>query len=241
LEILLHHVLDEEVEMERSYRGSNGSTDRRQLLPTVLSFLQSATPVEVYLDILVQCIRKTELTSWRTLFAHLPPPEELFEQALKLSALKTAGGYLLVLQALDDDAQEDDEYAIEDSAIRLLRLASQKGDWELCGELARFLIALDGSGEMLRRAIISVGLRNGALSPLASTKPTANLQGLALQLPSPGPRSPSFVSAHGRGGRGENAGAGEIDTAGTPASTLPQTIDAEVVAESLDRERGLEE
>ena len=165
-EILLHHVLDEEVENERSEKSAGGPpATRRQLLPTVLSFLQSANPVEVYLDILVQCIRKTELRSWRTLFAHLPPPEDLFEQALKLNSLKIAGGYLLVLQAFDEK-KKDDSYAIEDSAVRLLRLASQKGDWELCGELARFLIALDGSGEMLRRAIVQVGLRNGNLSPL---------------------------------------------------------------------------
>lgn len=98
------------------------------------------------------------------MFAHLPPPEDLFERALKLNSLKIAGGYLLVLQAFDDD-KKDDSYAIEDSAVRLLKLASQKGDWELCGELARFLIALDGSGEMLRRAIVQVGLRNGNLSP----------------------------------------------------------------------------
>lgn len=40
-------------------------------------------------------------------------------------------------------------------------LGSRKGDWELCAELARFLIALDGSGDMLRRAVARVGLRGG--------------------------------------------------------------------------------
>lgn len=134
----------------------------KQLLPGVLAFLQAANPPELYLDILVQCIRKTELRSWRTLFAYLPPPNELFEQALKFNSLKTAGGYLLVLQAFDDIDDEDSGDGfdkIEDSAVRLLRLASQRGDWELCGEIAQFLIALDGSGKVLKRAVVRVGLR----------------------------------------------------------------------------------
>lgn len=163
LEILLHHVLDDEVDNPRS--------GEKQLLPSVLSFLQAGNPPELYLDILVQCIRKTELRSWRTLFAHLPPPSELFEQALRLDSLKTAGGYLLVLQAFDDSDDESNDEKIEESAIRLFRLASQKGDWELCGELARFLMALDGSGDMLRRAVVKVGLQRGEqLSPTTNGK-----------------------------------------------------------------------
>lgn len=201
-EILLHHVLDEEVENERNDKDTEGGTSqRRLLLPTVLSFLQSANPRGVYLDILVQCIRKTELRSWRTLFAHLPPPEELFEQALKLKSLKTAAGYLLVLQALDDD-EDGDDHAIEDSAVRLLRLATHKGDWELCGELARFLIALDRSGDMLRRAVVRLGLRNpnngGNLSPAASSTGSRQFQGSTLHLPSPSPGSLSPRSTGNR-------------------------------------------
>ncbi|KAF3481507.1 uncharacterized protein GIQ15_04266 [Arthroderma uncinatum] len=162
LEILLHHVLDEAVD-DHSPKGLIQSPVKgKQLLPGVLAFLQAANPPELYLDILVQCIRKTELRSWRTLFAYLPPPNELFEQALKFNSLKTAGGYLLVLQAFDDVDDEDSGDGIdkiEDSAVRLLRLASQRGDWELCGEIAQFLIALDGSGEVLKRAVVRVGLR----------------------------------------------------------------------------------
>ncbi|KAK2742550.1 hypothetical protein FQN57_005176 [Myotisia sp. PD_48] len=165
LEILLHHVLDDAVddnnpESDHIHPPAQG----KQLLPIVLSFLQSANPPELYLDILVQCIRKTELRSWRTLFAHLPSPDELFEQALRLNCLKTAGGYLLVLQGFDDNADNSSDHSeghdrIENSAIRILTMASQQGDWDLCGELASFLIALDGSGEILKRAVIKVGLR----------------------------------------------------------------------------------
>ncbi|KAJ5357177.1 hypothetical protein N7541_004335 [Penicillium brevicompactum] len=198
LEILLHHVLDDEVDNESRANKSDNPQDRAQpILPTVIGFLQASLPAREYLDIVVQCTRKTELRSWRTLFAYLPPPKDLFEQALRLDALKTAVGYLLVLQAFEDEEEEHDG-RIEEYVVRLIALASQKGDWELCAELARFLIALDASGEMLQRAIARVGLRS---NPGSSTKgslnaPTgrfgaAGFQGLGLNLPM---RSPSWSS-----------------------------------------------
>lgn len=151
------------------------------LLPTVIAFLQASLPTREYLDIVVQCTRKTELRFWRTLFTYLPPPKDLFEQALRLDALKTAVGYLLVLQAFEDEEEHDHDGHIEEYVVRLIGLASQKGDWELCGELARFLIALDSSGEMLRRAIGRVGLRS---SPGPSrTASAASVRGLGLSLP----------------------------------------------------------
>jgi hypothetical protein len=167
LEILLHHVLDDEVDNQSTNEKlPDAASPPRPLLPSVLSFLQASIPAHLYLDILVQCTRKTELRSWRTLFAHLPPPKELFEQALNLNNLKTAGGYLLVLQEFEDDDKDKEdgtggEDGIEDYVVRLLKLASQKGDWDLCKELARFLIALDASGRMLRSAVNKAGLNLG--------------------------------------------------------------------------------
>lgn len=178
LEILLHHVLDDAVD------GPNRD-ESLPLLPSVISFLQASLPADVYLDIVVQCTRKNEIRSWRTLFAHLPPPKDLFEQALKLRSLKTAAGYLLVLQALDDEDEETSKARTEDSAVRLLGLAAHKSDWDLCAELARFLIALDGSGEMLRRTIDRVGIRR-SMTGQKPGNPTEtsnrNMRGLGLTL-----------------------------------------------------------
>lgn len=136
LEILLHSILDEEVDKD--------PRPEEALLPTVLSFLSSFPD---YLDILVQCTRKTEVRSWRTLFAHLPPPQELFEESLQKGLLKTAGGYLLVLHTFEELDPSSDQ------AVRLLRKAREAQDWELCKELARFLMALDHSGNTLREAL----------------------------------------------------------------------------------------
>ncbi|KAF2748123.1 RIC1-domain-containing protein [Sporormia fimetaria CBS 119925] len=141
LEMLLHEVLDEEVDQP--------PPPEQALLPSVLSFLSSFPQ---YLDIVVQCTRKTELRSWRTLFANLPPPEDLFEESLQKGNLKTAGGYLLVLHTFEELGSTGDQ------AVRLLRRAKDEQDWDLCKELARFLMALDESGETLRRTLELVEL-----------------------------------------------------------------------------------
>ncbi|KAL9128023.1 MAG: hypothetical protein Q9217_003217 [Psora testacea] len=136
LEILLHTVLDDEVDKPPDPESA--------LLPVVLSLLSTFPN---YLDILVQCTRKTEVRSWRTLFKYLPPPQELFEASLEKGMLKTAGGYLLILQTLEDSERSSEQ------CVRLLQKARQAGDWELCKELARFLMALDATGDTLREAM----------------------------------------------------------------------------------------
>ena len=136
LELLLHTVLDDEVDIAPD-------PDHAQL-PAILSFLSTFPD---YLDILVQCTRKTEVRSWRTLFSHLPPPRELFEASLEKGMLKTAGGYLLVLHTFEE-MQTSSE-----SCVRLLQKAKDARDWDLCKELARFLMALDESGDTLRAAL----------------------------------------------------------------------------------------
>ncbi|MCJ1400729.1 hypothetical protein MMC11_003937 [Xylographa trunciseda] len=161
LEILLHTVLDDEVD----HPPPPSST----LLPAVLAFL-AAFPA--YLDILVQCTRKTEVRSWHTLFAHLPPPRELFEEALQRGMLKTAGGYLLILHTFEDGDGSAEQ------CVRLLRRAGEEGDWELCKELARFLMALDGEGDGLREAMRRLGLEPMARGGLE--------RGEVLQLRAPG-------------------------------------------------------
>lgn len=145
LEILLYTVLEDEVE------SPPASSDA--LLPLVISFLSTFPS---YLDILVQCTRKTEVRSWRTLFAHLPPPRTLFETSLAKGMLKTAGGYLLVLHTLEEagSASSDSE-----QCVRLLQKAKENGDWDLCKELARFLMALDESGNELRKAMQKIGFQ----------------------------------------------------------------------------------
>lgn len=143
LEILLHNVLDEEVD-------ASPHAAETALLPSVLSFLSS---FPAYLDIVAGCTRKTELRSWRTLFGCLPPVQVLFEESLQKGLLKTAGSYLLILHAFDEGSFNTQQIAT------LLSRAKSEGDWELCKELARFLVGIDESGGLLKEVITSVGLQ----------------------------------------------------------------------------------
>lgn len=145
LEILLHDVLDSEVDSPPS--------PELALLPTVISFLSS---YNAYLDIIVNCTRKTELRSWQTLFSYLPPVLQLFEQALSQDKLQTAAGYLLVLHSFQHDAFRVHEFA------RLLRRAAAEQEWDLCRELARFLVGIDATGQTLSAALAEAGLRGGS-------------------------------------------------------------------------------
>jgi len=144
LEILLHDVLDSEVDKPPS-------PPETALLPTVISFLSSFT---TFLDIIVNCTRKTELRSWRTLFSYLPPVRQLFEESLAFNKLKTAAGYLLVLHTFEQDQFQVHEFA------QLIRQAAAEQDWELCAELARFLVGIDSTGRTLSSALAETGLQD---------------------------------------------------------------------------------
>lgn len=114
------------------------------MLPRVLSLLSS---FKEYLDVVLQCTRKTEVRQWKTLFAYLPPAQELFEESLQRGSLKTAGGYLIVLYTLEELESTTEQ------GVRLLSRAMAEGDWELCKELARFLAAMDETGGVLRQTL----------------------------------------------------------------------------------------
>ncbi|PKS07873.1 hypothetical protein jhhlp_006481 [Lomentospora prolificans] len=139
LEILLHNVLDDEVDASPSPEDA--------ILPRVLSLLSS---FKEYLDIVLQCTRKTEVRQWKTLFAYLPPVQELFEESLQRGSLKTAGGYLLILHTLEETE------SVSEQSVRLFSRAIKEQDWELCKELARFLAALDETGMILGEAMESI-------------------------------------------------------------------------------------
>lgn len=49
--------------------------------------------------------------------------------------------------------------AASEQSVRLLSRAIREEDWELCKELARFLAAMDESGETLREAMELVNLQ----------------------------------------------------------------------------------
>ena len=136
LEVLLHEVLDEEVDEIATQPKQPQHTP---LLPAIIQFL-TRFPKEM-LDVVVGCTRKTEMRSWGYLFQHVgSTPKVLFDRCMAFGMLKTAGGYLLVLHTLE---QLDDDHK---DTVTLLQRALEAKDWDLCKELARFLSSMDSKG-----------------------------------------------------------------------------------------------
>lgn len=182
LEILLHNVLDEEVDSDPAPEVA--------LLPGVLSLLSSFPQ---YLDVVVQCTRKTEVRSWRTLFKYLPHPQDLFEESLQRGSLKTAGGYLLILHEFEELSSSSEQL------VRLLSRAKDEEDWELCKELARFLMALDETGDTLQKALEMVNLR----SPRTGRE-NSSFMFESTRLVVSRPRKPAHLEGSGYSSRGQS-------------------------------------
>jgi RAB6A-GEF complex partner protein 1 len=204
LEVLLHQVLDEEVD--------SAPKPEAAVLPRVLSLLST---FRAYLDIVVQCTRKTEVRSWRTLFDYLPPPQELFEESLLRGSLKTAGGYLLILHTFDELATASEQ------GVRLLRQAMQEGDWELCKELARFLAAMDDSGQTLREAL-ALANAGGADDGGASSSLTATGSSIILNNSSGG--SSGHLAVPGRNGNTSQSESDALSTSDDGSSIDSGTV-----------------
>ena len=65
-----------------------------------------------------------------------------------------------------------------EQCVRLLQKAKEAGDWDLCKELARFLMALDESGDTLR-----LSLERMELSPRDTVDESGSVR---LRTPKPG-------------------------------------------------------
>lgn len=199
LEVLLHRVLDEEVD--------TSPKPEEAVLPRVLSLLSS---FKEYLDIVLQCTRKTEVRQWKTLFAYLPPAQELFEESLQRGSLKTAGGYLIVLHTLDELGSSTEQ------SVRLLSQAMKEGDWELCKELARFLAAMDETGETLKEAMRMVNVN-------LDQEPSQDSIGSRLQIPMPPRRG---VNGSSRTRSGDDYGAESDRVSGSDGGSIASAASA---------------
>ncbi|CAG8465384.1 5719_t:CDS:10 [Paraglomus occultum] len=152
LEVLLHHVLEDEAEL-------SVGTGHGAVLPRVVKFLSHFPQA---LDAIVGCARKTEVALWDYLFSIVGSPKDLFEKCMSTGLLKTATSYLLVLHTLEPSADSSQD------TIRLLSKAMEVEDYELCKELVRFLSSIDGSGQTLSEALVSIQLSSENAKLVAS-------------------------------------------------------------------------
>ncbi|KAI9189669.1 WD40 repeat protein [Blastocladiella emersonii ATCC 22665] len=134
LEVLLHRVWEREAE-------SGAGTGDGAMLPRVLEFLQQSRD---YLDIVVNCVRKTELAMWDYLFSIIGSPQQLFEQCLDSNRLHTATAFLVILHNMESHTMSGND------SIRLLERVLQSEDLELSRDLVRFLRSIGGPGASVK-------------------------------------------------------------------------------------------
>lgn len=153
LEVLLHSVLEDTVDAASTSSSSSNSDSASSsgsggTLALVATFLNHFPES---LDVVVGCARKTEVEHWSQLFDVVGRPRDLYERCIATGSLRSAASYLLVMHTLEeaDDARD---------TVRLLRLAIEAKETQLCKELLRFLHSIDDTGEALRGAIEEVGI-----------------------------------------------------------------------------------
>lgn len=142
LEMLLYRILDYHV--DQNLAAGEEPADHEPLLNRAVDLVSQFPQM---LDVVLGGTRKTEVTYWPALFDIIGSPQLLFERCLAVKKLKTAGGYLLVLHNLEQYEQRSD------NTKRLLKIAYESGEWDLCKELVRFLKAIDPSCEMLKQSL----------------------------------------------------------------------------------------
>lgn len=89
LEVLVANLLEQEFD-----------TGELLMLPTIISFIDSCFP-QFFLDIVVRCARKTEVSFWEFFFGVVGDIRSLFQRCLKDGALSTASSYLIIIQTLE--------------------------------------------------------------------------------------------------------------------------------------------
>ena len=132
LEWLVFTVLEKEYSMsdkERSIRAAN--TKSFYTLGGVIDLVKD---LAIFVDVIVRVARKIDPVHWKLLFSQTGQPTALFEKALQLRSYNTAAGFLVIVETIEgpDLGQE--------CALNLLQETLQEGEYDLTGELVRFLV-----------------------------------------------------------------------------------------------------
>ncbi|KAJ3103496.1 hypothetical protein HDU97_010079 [Phlyctochytrium planicorne] len=147
LEILLHQVLDEESD---SYLGfAEGA-----ILPRLSKFLENFPN---YLDVIVQCARKTEVSVWEYFFSIVGDAKGLFQKCLEAGNLRSATSYLIIIQTLEPVTVSGK------LAVDLLERTFELEDFEIGKELIRFFSSIEGNdgyslNEVIKNTVMKYSL-----------------------------------------------------------------------------------
>ncbi|KAJ1921715.1 WD40 repeat protein [Mycoemilia scoparia] len=132
LEMLLHSVLEREAD-----NPSSSHKDKQVILPKVINLLENFNG---FIEIVVRCARKTEMSLWKYLFETVGGHIGFFEKCLESNKLETAVHFLIVLHTLEPSAE-----VFKKAALRLLERLVDKQDEILTIQVVRFLQTSDVS------------------------------------------------------------------------------------------------
>ena len=132
LEWLVFTVLEKEYSMSAAEREvRNSSSKGCYTLADVIDLIKNFT---IFVDVIVRVARKIDPTHWNLLFSQTGQPTYLFKKALQCRSYNTAAGFLVIVETIEgpDLGQE--------CALNLLQETLQEGEYDLTGELVRFLV-----------------------------------------------------------------------------------------------------
>ena len=130
------------------------------LLPSVINFLRYFPQ---FLDVIVRCARKIEVTLWEYLFSIVGDPKDLFSYCLDTNNLHTATSYLIVIQTLEPSSISSRLQA------ELLQRTLESENFELCSEIVRYLAAVNAKGQEIVQTFSETA--SGSQSSLQALSP----------------------------------------------------------------------
>jgi WD40 repeat protein len=184
LEWLVFTVLEKEYSMstrEREIRELNSKS-----CYTLTGVVDLIKDFSNFVDVIVRVARKIDPIHWKLLFSQTGEPSFLFEKALRCRSYGTAAGFLVIVETLEgpDLGQE--------CALNLLQETLQEGEYDLTGELVRFLVRsardmLSNAQESTQQTSSWYGQWFGSFSPITAPSERERLLKLAVH---------KFLSTH---------------------------------------------
>ena len=134
LEWLLFTVLEKECSKTKRTEDATLSESERESCYNLGGVLDIIKTVPMYVDIVVRVARKIDPIHWELLFPSAGKPHALFHQAMQMKSYQTAAGFLVIIETVENPALS------QECALDLLQETLQIGEYDLTGELVRFLL-----------------------------------------------------------------------------------------------------
>jgi len=138
LEWLVFTVLEAEYSKPSNQDQTPGTGDHdgnsKENLCTLRGVINLVKAFPMFVDVIVRVARKVDPTHWDLLFSHAGKPSHLFNVAMQNKSLRSAAAFLVVVAAWEGPELS------QECALDLFQETLQVGQYDLSGELSRFII-----------------------------------------------------------------------------------------------------